>query len=167
MIEHLIVNGEGYIYPAARAQIVAIVQDAQPEGVEIGLPRDLSAIDLTAYGVFPVVPVAAPETQATEVAQRDGVEQVEGEWRWKWQIVPASPEVPASVSMRQARLVLHSAGLLDDVEQAIAAAGKATQIEWEYAKEVQRNSPLIASLGAALGLSAEEIDFLFIEAEKL
>ena len=74
--------------------------------------------------------------------------------------------VPASITMRQARLALLGAGLLATVDQAIAAMpgveGEAARIEWEYAQEVRRDSPLIAALGPALGLTAEQIDGLFV-----
>ena len=78
---------------------------------------------------------------------------------------PEKPEVPAIVSPRQARLALLSIGLLDAVEQALAnipgATGAAARIDWEYATEVRRDSPLIATLGPALGLSNAQIDDLF------
>ena len=62
-----------------------------------------------------------------------------------------TPSVPASITMRQARLALLSIGLLDDVDAAIAAIPdpvqrKAAEIEWEYATVIERNSPLVQSL---------------------
>ena len=73
-------------------------------------------------------------------------------------------EVPGSVSMRQARLALLAAGLLDQVEVAMQSASQAEQIEWEYATEVRRDSPLVTSMTAALGWSSEQVDQLFIAA---
>lgn len=75
--------------------------------------------------------------------------------------------VPQSVTMRQARLALLGAGLLDDVEAAIAGAGPAAKIEWDYAAEVQRSSGLVPAMAAALGMTNEQIDALFIDAKKL
>jgi hypothetical protein len=75
--------------------------------------------------------------------------------------------VPQSVTPRQARLALYAAGLLDNVEAAVKAAGGSLQIEWEFALEVQRYSPFIASLGSSLGLSASQIDDLFRVASTL
>lgn len=75
--------------------------------------------------------------------------------------------VPQSVTMRQARLALLGAGLLDDVEAAIAGAGPAAKIEWDYAAEVQRSSGLVPAMAVALGMTDEQIDALFIDAEKL
>lgn len=74
--------------------------------------------------------------------------------------------VPKSVSMRQARLALLGAGMLASVDAAVAAMpgveGDAARIEWEYATSVERTSPLVAGLTAALGLTTEQLDALFI-----
>lgn len=87
-------------------------------------------------------------------------------------IVAAPPTpVPSSVTMRQARIALLAAGLLDDVETAIAGLSSPTkeraQIEWEYSNEVQRNNGIVAQLGPLLGLSSAQIDALFIQAAAL
>lgn len=70
---------------------------------------------------------------------------------------------PTSVTMRQARLALLSAGKLAQVNAAIAAIPDATQraaaeIEWEYAQTVDRGSPFVQMLGTALAL---DLDALF------
>ena len=64
-------------------------------------------------------------------------------------------------SMRQARLALRQQGLLATVQSNIDALSEESQIEWEYASVVARNSPLVASLGAALGLTETQLDDLF------
>lgn len=85
---------------------------------------------------------------------------------------PAPPVVPTSVTMRQARLALLGAGLLDSVDAAIAAipdetARKAAMIEWEFAGEVQRHSGIVSALVPALGLTDEQTDQLFVVAAEL
>ena len=90
----------------------------------------------------------------------------------EWRPLPEEPTGVRVVSMRQARLALLQAGLLSQVEAAIAAiedAGQrqAVQIEWEYAAEVNREHPWVQTLGAALGLSAEDLDALFEQAATL
>ncbi len=70
--------------------------------------------------------------------------------------------VPQVITMRQAKLVLLVAGLLDTVNTVVASAGQATQIEWEYAAEVNRTWPTLVALQSALGLSDAELDNLFI-----
>ena len=70
--------------------------------------------------------------------------------------------------MRQARLALLGAGLLDDVGAAIAALPspqkEAAKIEWEYSQEVQRHNGFVAQLGPVLGLDAAALDALFVAA---
>lgn len=81
------------------------------------------------------------------------------------------PAVPQSVTMRQARIALYNAGKLSTVNAAIAgmagAAGDAARIEWEFSSAVERNKPLVASLGAVLGMDGAALDLLFIAAEAL
>lgn len=82
-------------------------------------------------------------------------------------IVPYVPPPPApvmQVTMRQARLALLAAGLLDAVELAVTGADRAVQIEWEYATVVDRDSPLVKAIGSGLGMDAEAIDGLFADA---
>lgn len=90
-------------------------------------------------------------------------------WRGDhWELVPGEvpgDPVPVVVTMRQARLALLGAGLLAQVNTAVAnmpgAEGDAARIEWGYAQEVRRDSPLVAELSAALGLTDETLDNLY------
>ena len=75
--------------------------------------------------------------------------------------------VPQQVTMRQARLALLNAGLLDDVEVVIAAAGRKAQLEWEYAAVVDRSNPAVAAVQQQEALTDAQIDDLFREAAKL
>jgi len=79
--------------------------------------------------------------------------------------------IPQQVTMRQARLALLHAGLLADVDTAIARLPdpdrSAAQIEWEYAAVVQRTSGLVPAMGAALGMTEAQLDALFVEASRL
>ena len=75
--------------------------------------------------------------------------------------------VPQQVTMRQARLALLSAGLLDDVEMVIAVAGRAAQLEWEYAAVVDRSNPAVAAVQQQQALTDVQIDDLFREAARL
>ena len=79
--------------------------------------------------------------------------------------VPPVSKVTKVVTMRQARLALLGAGLLADVNAAVAAMtgaeGDAARIEWEFAATVERDSPLVQGLTAALGLSEAQLDGLF------
>lgn len=82
-------------------------------------------------------------------------------------IVPIVTSSAGTVTPRQARLALLSAGLLDQVEAAVNAAGGATKITWEYATEIRRSDPLISSIGTTLSLTAAQIDALFLAAGTL
>lgn len=90
-------------------------------------------------------------------------------WRGDhWELVPGEvpgDPVPVVVTMRQARLALLGAGLLAQVNTAVAnmpgTEGDAARIEWEYAQEVRRDSPLVAALSVALGLTDETLDNLY------
>ena len=76
--------------------------------------------------------------------------------------IAATPQpVPAEVPQWQARRALLAAGLLTAVEAAVAAASQDIQITWEYAPNIVRNSPFIAALAPALGLTDAQIDDLF------
>ena len=85
--------------------------------------------------------------------------------------LPPQPQTPQSVTMRQARLALLSAGLLAAVNAAIAAmpgvAGEAARIEWEFAQTVERDSPLLVGVSAGLNLTAAQIDELLTLAATL
>jgi hypothetical protein len=73
------------------------------------------------------------------------------------------------VTKFQAKAALLNAGLLDDVEAAVAAADALTKLAWADAQEFRRRSPLIADLAAALDppLTSEQLDALFVAASTI
>ena len=75
--------------------------------------------------------------------------------------------IPYKISIRQAKLALLGAGLLDDIENAMASADRSVQISWEYATEFERDNPLILYFQSQLNLSKEQVDNLFIQAKGL
>jgi len=88
-----------------------------------------------------------------------------GEW-----ILINSP-VPESVSARQIRLWLINNGIqLSQVEDAINSiedpiTRETIKVEWEYAPYVERNHPMLIPLAQALGLTENQVDTAFIEAQ--
>ena len=74
--------------------------------------------------------------------------------------------IPRTITLRQARLYLLSINLLDNLENIINQ-NRAYQIEWEYANQIERESPLVTILGQALNLDRDAIDDMFMEASKL
>ena len=81
------------------------------------------------------------------------------------------PSVPASITMRQARLCLHKHGMLAGVQPAIDALPEpdrtAAQIEWDYSAAVERERGFVLVIAQALGITDEQLDALFIEAATL
>lgn len=79
--------------------------------------------------------------------------------------------VPSSVTMRQAKLALRRAGMLAAIDAAVAAMpgdeGDDARIEWQYGKDVERSSPLVASMMPMVGATPSQIDELFILAATL
>lgn len=88
-----------------------------------------------------------------------------------WVLIPQ--EVPQIVSARQVRIWLIQNGiLLSQVDTAIDSiqdptVRDITRVEWEYAPYIERNHPMLIPLGAALGLTNEQIDQAFIEASNI
>lgn len=80
-------------------------------------------------------------------------------------IEPPKP-IPSTVTMRQARIALHRAGVLSMIEAALQDNVEA-QIEWEYATTVDRNSALVTELASSLGLTPEALDALFDQASQI
>lgn len=80
---------------------------------------------------------------------------------------PPAPDVPNSISPRQARLMLLQMGLLSSVEATIAQQDEATKIAWEYSTEFRRDHPLLLALAANLQLDSASLDNFFIGASVL
>jgi hypothetical protein len=85
---------------------------------------------------------------------------------------PVPPGVPKSAPRKQARQALVLAGLYEQAIAAIAAIPDAqqrllAQIEWDDSPAYERQSPLVRQVGAALGLSDEQIDNLFVTASTI
>ena len=78
---------------------------------------------------------------------------------------PATPAAIPTLTMRQARLALLVNNLLSQVEAAITTAEH--RIWWDYSTTVERNNPLVCGVLDSLGMSANEIDALFVEAARL
>lgn len=85
--------------------------------------------------------------------------------------IPEPVVIPSAVTMRQARLALLQAGLLDDIETAInslpSPQKEAARIEWEYSQEVQRHNSFVSVLAPGLGLTELDLDQMFVAASKL
>lgn len=89
-------------------------------------------------------------------------------WRdGAWVIEAATPPeipVPDAVSRFQARAALHQAGLLEAAEAAVATSDMIVRLAWQDAQEFRRDSPTVATLADALGLTPAQLDELFRQA---
>jgi hypothetical protein len=91
----------------------------------------------------------------------------------KYKSIHVVPVVPQSVSMAQARKALLTSGITaamvaDAIDAITDETDKAmAEIDWEYSTTVNRSSPWVASLGAALGLAESDVDDLFTAAAAL
>lgn len=129
--------------------------------------------------INPFIPADAVEvTQAQYyalmIAQANGKEISHDADGFPIAVDPDAPEtsVPLSVTPRQAKLALLSAGMLDDVEAAINAIADPTkkriaQIEWEFAQEVRRDWPLLNEVAEGMGMTDAQLDELFTLAATL
>lgn len=81
--------------------------------------------------------------------------------------------IPDNVSARQVRIWLIQHGIsLSLVDSAIETIQdpvlkEITKVEWEYAPYIERNHPMLAPLSQALGLTQEQLDQAFIEAQNI
>ena len=83
--------------------------------------------------------------------------------------VPPHAGVPQVVSRFQARMALHGAGLMTAVEAIMAnpQTPLLAREAWANALEFRRDSPTIAALSGALGLTNARLDDLFIAAAQI
>lgn len=77
--------------------------------------------------------------------------------------------VPQGVTRYKALAALHLAGLLATVEAMMAdpATDTLTVLAWKNAQEFKRTSPMVLNMAQALGLSAQQLDDLFIAANQI
>jgi hypothetical protein len=66
-------------------------------------------------------------------------------------------EAPTVCTMAQARKALLTAGITATQVEAALADNPMGLIDWEFQTDVHRSSPLVQSVGAALGLSVDDL----------
>ena len=120
-----------------------------------------TADELAEVGVVEIVEIDIPEGQRVTASR---IEEVDGGPTRVYDLEPIILPPATRVTPRQLKLVLHTAGLLDGIEQFVATKDKAVQISWEYATEFLRSDPLINQMAPLVGLTAEQVDDLFTQA---
>lgn len=113
-------------------------------------------------------PTAPPVAPAFHVMLDlgDG-EEIGGVWCQRWTAVPTPVVVPASVTPLQARRALRAVGMMAAVDAFLGTANADTREAWEYASSVDRHEPMLTEIAAALGVTDEQLDSLFILAATL
>jgi hypothetical protein len=132
----------------------------------VSFPDNIQEADLSSFGAAVVTTEPEPTyNRETEVIELLEPTIIESEWVRTWSIQPKPVIIPTVVTMRQARLALLKQNLLSQVEAALTSLPSPEKeealIEWEYATEVQRESPLVQSLATGLGLNETSLDDLF------
>ena len=81
---------------------------------------------------------------------------------------PANPPAVQQVTRAQAKLALLDAGLLDDVERAIAGMvgddARRASIEWNERATFERQAPFLLQMAGLIGLDDADLDALFADA---
>lgn len=75
--------------------------------------------------------------------------------------------VPPTIEIRQAKMILNSLGLLKTIENLIKQENELVQILWNDAATFERTNPVLNAMAIKLGLTSDELDSMFIEANKL
>lgn len=106
-----------------------------------------------------------------KVEDKDSYEYPQDGWYWFDTFDEAlgyfaSANVGNILTPRQARWVLLDEGLLDAVEE-IVKLNRKYDIYWEYATEIRREDSILLQLAAALGITDEKLDEMFIKGAKL
>ena len=83
-----------------------------------------------------------------------------------WELREIPKEVPQEITPLQSKLQLLELGLLDDVE-AMVSADRKVQLYWEYASVIERDNEILLMMATSLGMTEEQLDDLFIKANKL
>lgn len=86
------------------------------------------------------------------------------------QLTPPQPTpepIPQSITPRQIRLQLTAIGMRQAVEDYVASASLDIKDWWEFSLSYERNNELLISTSTALGMTSEQLDQFFVEANKL
>lgn len=83
-----------------------------------------------------------------------------------WEEIPeAEAPSPVIITMRQARMAIQRAGRLPEIiahiEQLPETEREELKIEWEYSKEIERDSLIATTIMNALNLTEAQMDNVF------
>lgn len=133
----------------------------EPNGTisSYGTVMNWSPQQRTAKGIKAVVDDEIP---AGKVQTGSEVVDDAGTPRRVWTLEDAPPPPVPEPTGAQCKIALYEAGLLDDVEDAIAAHPyRPVQLWYASANTWRRDNPYVQAIGVELGLTDEQIDDLF------
>ena len=183
-----------WIHPATNT-IFTLHSEIRTFFNNVSFPEVIDESMLQELGIYPVMQAPIPMHDPIVQIARElpPVLTNKGHYEQAWEVVPRFSEytdaegvthtvaeqeaaaieadrkskVPQVITIRQARLALLAAGLLDNVDAAVAAGDRTVQIEWEYVTELRRDWPTLVGLASALGLTDLQVDDLFVIASGL
>lgn len=143
--------------------------DLFADNPQVSFPEEVSEEILSEYNVYVVEPVDPPIITNKQRLIQGWPKYVGNVWQQVWNVENISiEELRAAISpvtRRQAKLALHEAGLLEQVEIKLSALEEPMRtialINWQEATEFERNNEFIGMLGQALNLTEEQVDDLF------
>jgi len=151
--------------------------DLKRDNPTVSFPPMITPAVASQYNLHDVVEPVPPTPLFSQKVSKGPIEVVDGNPTQTYVVESLSTEELAAkrsaldVSMRQARLALFSEGLLDSVEAAIASLDEPDKtlvsIEWNHSAVVNRGSPWMSTMAAALGLTDDQLDTLFLAASQL
>jgi hypothetical protein len=154
------------------------LSDLFKDNKNVSFPDNINDDLLSDYNVFPLIETQKPLGDVVV----EGLPKFEdGHWIQTWVIRDYTEEEIQQnlnqkrqnmvVTMRQARLALRQVNMLNFVEDGLNMLPEPdrtdAKIEWEYAQEVERLRPFVLTLQPLLGLTDEQLDYLFELAKTL
>lgn len=117
------------------------------------------------YGIpYGTTKKAPPELEVGQYAVWAG-----SDWYTTYNLPPISkPPAPETITKYQAKMILLQYGLYDQVDEFVRnSTDSALKISWYDAVNFHRNNSFVNSLAIQFGLSSDQIDEMFILAERI
>lgn len=144
----------------------------RPDG---SVPPNVDTAALEAAGILIVRPTPRPAADPDMVVVEGPPENKDGFWWQTWiqeaAPPPPPPQVPPSVSLWQFRAALRLNGNFERVQYALAQLQSPENVLaaelFEYGNTIYRTSALATELIKILGVTDEQVDALFIQADQI
>ena len=105
-------------------------------------PKTWSPELVNNLGLDPVLETPAPTTTRYQTAVKDGVEQVGGNWQWKWKVVEMSDEAKAALDAQQAEAVRSTRDArLAETDWTQVADAPVDKVVWATYRQALRDVP--------------------------